>query len=132
MSENTDTERKERAVVLDLDELLGLSPTIKVRWKGREFEMRHMRTLDPESLAQFLRLQTKLSQAGDADDAESFLRMAEAQDELLAIICPELAAAELSFMQKVQVLGFYMDRLEQEYGLGEAQSLPIGEASSPA
>lgn len=130
MSANTEREER-REIVLNLDELLGLTPTIKVRWKGRDYEMRHMRALEPESLAKFLRLQAKLSKAGEAtDDADSFLRMAEAQDEMLAVICPELLQLELSFMQKVQVLTFYMDRVEKDYGLGGAKSLSTGEQPS--
>ena len=131
MSENTKPERPDRDVILNLDELLGLSPTLKVRWQGRDYEHRHLRALSPEALAQFLRLQERLKDEKGADDADSFLRMAEAQDEMLKIIAPDMLDLDLSFMQKVQILSFYMDRVNQDYGLGELVSPQTGGEPSP-
>ena len=134
MSENTSPKRQ----VLDLDELLGQTPALKVHWGGKEYELLHIRALSPEALAQFLRLQRSLTtpsaNASTDDDPEYFLRVSQAQDEMLRIVAPVLSEQDLSFMQKVQVLSFYADQVGEDYGLGgvsrRQQKSPTGGKSS--
>lgn len=120
MSENTGTERRERNHLLDLDELLGQSRSIKVKLQGNEYPMQHIRTLSPEALAQFLHYQQVLEKERPSDDPDSLVRMSEAIDGMLGIVCPELAKMGLSFMAKMQVMAFYGEAVGEEYQLGGA------------
>ncbi len=118
MSENTGNERPERNHLLDLDDLLGQSRSIKVRLHGTEYPMQHIRTLSPEALAQFLHHQARLEKEKPSEDPDSLVRMSEAIDGMLLIVCPELAKVSLSFMAKMQVLAFYSEAVGEEYPLG--------------
>ena len=124
---------------LDLDELFGVAKSITVRHQGREFALRPLDALSPEETLRLTQLQKRYSQAlarskkagaemfGDRD----FIAIV---DDLLAVVSPDLAREQLTFLKKISVLGFYVrstsPRVSAPKKTGRAER--IGRASSPA
>jgi hypothetical protein len=100
---------------LNLDEIFGLSNIPTVRWEGREYDL-----LPPEALGprEFL-LYDQLKGRADALRATPNKALGEEEtqnlerftQDLLEIICPELAAKNLVFMARVAVLTFYNEQV---------------------
>lgn len=109
---------------LDLDELLGLARTIKVRWKGQEYGLRSMESMDPTDYVRWLELekQINLEPGTEEIDEAGAQNMIQATKAALILICPELANLGLTFLQQMTVLKFYATESLGFEALGGADS----------
>jgi len=109
---------------LDLDELLGLARPVKVRWKGQEYGLRDIESMDPTDYVRWLQLekQINLDSGADGIDEAGAQNMIQATEAALALISPELAKLGLTFLQQMTVLKFYATETLGSEALGAVGS----------
>ena len=128
---------EEERKVHDLDELFGKAKPIIVKWEGKEYRLRRPDSFGPKELNRFQHLQEQSYELQDASDGE----MSDEQADELADITHrsiemlnEKLAERLSFVQKVNVLLFYAEQVQEELPEGEKKRVKenlTGEKSSP-
>ncbi|CAK0773825.1 conserved hypothetical protein [Gammaproteobacteria bacterium] len=100
--------------VLNLDELFGQQQPLVVELNGKEFNLRRQDTFSPEEYYHMQKMRTKLSKdtATGADTEEGAHAIEVAMDEIVKMLCPELAAEKLTFIKKVKILDWYAAQME--------------------
>jgi len=100
--------------VLNLDELFGQTKPIKVRWQGVEYELRRPENLGPVEIARNEKLgkrhetlTKRVGERGFANNEAAQTELGKVLNELISILCPELAKAKLPFAAQLKVLDFY-------------------------
>lgn len=130
----------ETKAVLDLDELFGNATPIKVKWQGKDYELRLPESMGPVEYAQFGKLQTRVNalQVGDGTmDETQAGEMDQLVNNMLAILNGEIGKAQLPFVARMRALEFYGQTLgyaEAESGpkKAAADAQPDGTTSTPA
>jgi len=87
----------------DLDDLLGLR-TIKIRVDGRTFDVPTFASLPPREVARVARIQADMIKVGEGDD-DAAGRISGELSALFESLNPELAVADLSFLQQCEIVG---------------------------
>jgi hypothetical protein len=89
--------------VLNLDEALGLK-VLKVRYQGKEYQIRTVKSLAPEEFGRVMAYGEKFSQLTDADmNANGGLTVIKAIDDVLSIIGPDLPKYKPKFLERFRL-----------------------------
>lgn len=94
-------EQKEKNnTVLNLDEALG-TKILKVRYQGKEYQIRTVKSLSPEEFGRVMAYGEKFSELSDADmSADGGLTVIKAIDDVLSIIGPDLPKYKPTFRER--------------------------------
>jgi hypothetical protein len=123
--------------VLDLDALYGQVRPIVVRWQGQEYALRRPEAFTPVEWLHYRQLQKRAAQLNETSDDEAAMREMDAllSDEV-ALMCGELADAQLPFAVRVAVIQHYMAQVAPAGGGAEDASAPkarrAGRTRTPA
>ena len=122
--------------VLNLDELFGQARAVKVRWKGREYELLRIEGISPKQASQFnklylkaAKLQGALSGGADMDEAQAD-DVDELFNQMLSILCADFPVRETPFMAKMNVIQFYVEQTQGKKVMEAALTKLTGEMSS--
>lgn len=129
--------------ILNLDELFGVARPIVAVLEGRRYYLRRPEAFGPRDIQRLEFMRSRISelqrlQAQIADGRE----LTDAEDEELRdltarqirLICPELAKANLPFLQQVLVLQHYFAAIQEEQQAKKVETAPsasIGDGSTP-
>lgn len=129
-----------KQTMLDLDELFGQARVVKVKWKNREYEFLRIDGITPKQAVKFQKLQAKVSQItltpspspngrGESDDAQDAVKLEEALDEMLQILCQSLPLDDVPFGMKLKIIEFYGEETSVKKKATEPPA-PIGATPS--
>lgn len=115
---------------LDLDQLFGQADPIKLKLKGAEYELLPIEGIGPKQAVKFQKLQLRaqklqsLKTNPESMDAKQAQELDDLFDEMLKILCPELPLSEMTSVQKIRSVLFYMEQTQGkkilEAALGES------------
>ncbi len=123
----------ETKAVLNLDELFGQAQPIKVKWQGKDYELRNPEAMGPVEYAQFSKLQTRVNAlqvgAGEMDEEQAG-NMEQLVINMLAMLNSDLGKVPMPFVARMRALEFY----SQQLGFEDASSAEkkAGEAEPQA
>lgn len=108
---------------LDLDEILGQSKTLVVKWQGREYELIQMDGITPKKSLAFQKMMAKVHKLQapqeDADiSPEEEERLGNELERLvnqsLLLICSDLPVEDIPFGRRMQILTFYYREIQEK------------------
>lgn len=105
---------EENKAVLNLDELFGQAEPIKVKWQGKNYELRRPEAMGPVEYAQFAKLQRKVEvlQVGDGEmDEAQAGNMEQLVINMLAMLNSDLGKVPMPFVARMRALEFYSTQL---------------------
>jgi hypothetical protein len=102
----------ERAV-FDLDELLGQSHTVPIRWQGREYALKNAYDLSSLDTVRIDRLLKTIATEGDSLEATA-KNQDDGMIEALSILCPDLPAAEVPFVLRMKIIDHWRTVMTDE------------------
>jgi len=121
---------------LDLDQLFGQAEPVKIKLKGKEYEMLPIEGIGPKQAVRFQKLQLKANKIQKLNpklmDAKQAKELDDMFDEMLRILCPELPLAEMNSMQKIRTVVFYVEQTQGKKVLEVALGNLTGATPSPS
>lgn len=114
-STNGNGNGKGAAPGLNLDALYGVSEPITIQWEGRKYTLLRPDALGPRAI---VRLEALRESTGELKAAGTNITEAASEEiervtvETLAILCPDLNAAGMSFALRMHTLGWYFEQVQ--------------------